>query len=195
MHPSSTSCDYRRAGGCRSLLSRYLRRFGWPSQAHKPPDARHATRSLSGAQARTSVSGAGLGGQDAASATSNNTAGRRIPQPPHAKVTGRWLASSTRAHMLPNRLARLARPSRDNAVFGVEFSVNLRFAASPSRRRWPSPMARVSSGCRRGSGSRSTRRARGRGAWSRGSARRFEREEAHSPAPRTVAADSTGTAS
>ena len=40
------------------------------------------------------MSGAGLGGQDAASATSNSTAGRRIPQPPHAKVTGRWLASS-----------------------------------------------------------------------------------------------------
>jgi len=39
------------------------------------------------------VSGAGLGGQDAASATSNSTAGRRIPQPPHAKVTGRWLAA------------------------------------------------------------------------------------------------------
>src|SRR5262245_17001108 len=71
------------------------------------PNARHATRSLSGAQARTSVSGAGLGGQDAASATSNSTAGRHIPQPLHAKVTGRWLASSTRAHMLPNRLDRL----------------------------------------------------------------------------------------
>ena len=51
----------------------------------KPPVRTPATRSLSGAQARTSVSGAGLGGQDAASATSNNSAGRRIPQPPHAE--------------------------------------------------------------------------------------------------------------
>jgi hypothetical protein len=37
-------------------------------------------------QATTSMSGAGFGGQDAASATSNSTAGRRIPQPPHAGI-------------------------------------------------------------------------------------------------------------
>ncbi len=107
MHPSSTSCEHLDAGLHRIQMSLYLRRFGWPLKTTNFPDARHATRSLSGAQARTSVSGAGLGGQDAASATSNSTAGRHIPQPPHAKVTGRWLASLTRAHMLPNRLARL----------------------------------------------------------------------------------------
>src|SRR5215475_16022854 len=107
MHPSSTSCDDFGVRLCRSEKSLYLRRFGWPLETTDFPNARHATRSLSGAQARTSVSGAGLGGQDAASATSNSTAGRHIPQPLHAEVTGRWLASLTRAHMLPNRLDRL----------------------------------------------------------------------------------------
>src|SRR6185312_17546127 len=85
----------------------YLRRFGWPLETTDFPNARHATRSLSGLRLGHRCQGAGLGGQDAASATSNSTAGRHIPQPPHAKVTGRWLASSTRAYMLPNRLARL----------------------------------------------------------------------------------------
>ncbi len=54
------------------------------------PNNGHATRSLSrnGAQPRTTVSEA-VDGQEAASATSNNSAGRRIPQP--------WRAGSTRA--------------------------------------------------------------------------------------------------
>jgi len=61
-------------------------------------------------------------GQEAASATSNNSAGRRIPQPRHAEIKlGRWLASLTRLHMLPNRVAR-RRPFRQeiNAVSHVE---------------------------------------------------------------------------
>jgi hypothetical protein len=60
MHPSSTSCDYAESRGCRSVLSLYLRLFGWPLTTTSFPNARHATRSLSGAQARTSVSGAGF---------------------------------------------------------------------------------------------------------------------------------------
>lgn len=114
MHPSSTSCDYQESRSAGSIC-RYI--CVGSAGFIKPkalPYARHTTRSLSGTQARTSVSGAGFSGQDAASATSNSTAGRRIPQHPQTNrmpgITGRWLASSPRAHMLPNRLARL-RPS------------------------------------------------------------------------------------
>jgi hypothetical protein len=52
------------------------------------PNGGHATSSLSrnGAQPRTTMSEA-VDGQEAASATSNNSAGRRIPQPRHAEST------------------------------------------------------------------------------------------------------------
>ena len=58
MHPSSTSCDDRMPGEGRTRTPRYLRRFGWLSPV-RITDTRHATRSLSRAQARTTVSGAG----------------------------------------------------------------------------------------------------------------------------------------
>src|SRR5882757_2058458 len=50
MHPSSTSCEHLDAGLHRIQMSLYLRRFGWPFKTTSFPNARHATRSLSGAQ-------------------------------------------------------------------------------------------------------------------------------------------------